>query len=361
MKNMKHSILGFICSCLLFIFLLSNAFVISLRIGILDNNGAIKIAGNSAVSSSVTDAIISNSNAILAQYGFTSETFRELMNDDYISTVINTAGTALLSEDDIDLSSIKGDTVEFCNNTSGILVDEFIHNLESSNGKINETTITGNPIVQAFSQNYGIDIDSEIKTAITERYPQADLNKEIDLSGIDTNELRTTLNTAVEAKLYPRLDELTDKIIDKAEEILTEVSATVHNNPAYRSYNHMMKLISSNITLLIVFLSLCVIFFFAVQFMFYNGIYRNKPLNHLGITALFAAVPTLIIGYCSTIFGGVIDKIINEINGSYAFAGEIIREILSGCLKPFVFTGFTLLGISAAAFILSIIIKPQNS
>jgi len=123
----------------------------------------------------------------------------------------------------------------------------------------------------------------------------------------------------------------------------------------------MMKLISSNITLLIVFLSLCVIFFFAVQFMFYNGIYRNKPLNHLGITALFAAVPTLIIGYCSTIFGSIIDKIINEINGSYVFAGEIVREILSGCLKPFVFTGFTLLGISFAAFILSIIIKPQNS
>lgn len=361
MKNMKHSLLGFICSCLLFIFLLSNAFVISLRIGIFDNNGAINIAGNSAVISSVTEAITSNSNTILEQYGFTSETFQELMDDDYISAMINTAGTALLSEDEIDLSSIKGDTVEFCNNTSGILVDEFIHNLEASDGKISDAAITGNPIVQAFSQNYDIDIDSEIKKVITERYPQADLNKEIDLSGIDTNELRNTLNTAIEAKLYPRLDELTDRIIDKAEEILTEVSDTVHSHPAYRSYNHMMRLISSNITLLIVFLSLCVIFFFAVQFMFYNGIYRNKPFNHLGAAALFAAVPTLITGYCSSIFGNIIDKIINEINSSYAFAGEIIREILSGCLKPFIFTGFLLLGISAAAFILSIVIKPQNS
>ncbi|MCI8667965.1 MAG: hypothetical protein HFI34_00360 [Lachnospiraceae bacterium] len=361
MKNMKHSLLGLICSCLLFIFLLSNAFVISLRIGIFDNNGAINITGNSAVSSSVTEAIISNSNTILEQYGFTSETFHELMDDDYISTVINTAGTALLSEDEIDLSSIKGDTVEFCNNTSGILVDEFIHNLEASNGKISETTITENPIVQAFSQNYDIDIDAEIKAAISEKYPQADWEKEIDLSGIDTNELRNTLNTAIEAKLYPRLDELTDKIIDKAEEILTEVSNTVHNHPAYRSYNHMIKLISSNITLLIIFLSLCVIFFFTVQFMFYSGIYRNKPFNHLGIAALFAAVPTLITGYCSTIFGNIIDKIINEINGSYAFAGEIVRDILSGCLKPFIYTGFTLLMISATAFILSIVIKPHNS
>ncbi len=361
MKNMKHSLPGFICSCFLFIFLLSNAFVISLRIGIFDNNGAINIAGNPAVSSSVTEAIINNSDAILNQYGFTSETFQELMEDDYISTIINTAGTALLSENEIDLSSIKGDTVEFCNNTSGILVDEFIQNLESSNGKISETTITGNPIVQAFSQNYDIDIDSEIKAAITDRYPQADPDKEIDLSDIDTNELRNTLNTAIEAKLYPRLDELTDKIIDKAEEILTEVSDKVHDHPAYRSYNKMMKLISSNITLLIVFLSLCVIFFFAVQFMFYGGIYRNKPLNHLGVTALFAAVPTLITGYCSAIFGSIIDNIINEINGSYAFAGDIIREILSGCLKPFIITGFTLLGISVAAFILSIVIKPQDS
>lgn len=361
MKNMKHSLLGFICSCLLFIFLLSDAFVISLRIGIFDDNGAVNLAGNAAVSASVTDAIISNSNTILQQYGFTSETFQELMNDDYISTVINTAGNSLLSEEDIDLSSIKGDTVAFCSNTSGILVDEFINNLESSNGKINEATITGNPIVQAFSQNYGIDIDSEIKSAISERYPNAELNNEIDFSNIDTNELRTTLNTAIEVKLYPHLDELTDKIIDKAEEILTEVSDTIHENPAYRTYNHMMKLISSNITLLIVFLSLCVIFFFAVQFMFYSGIYKNKPLNHLGITALLAAVPTIIIGYFSSIFGTIIDKIINEINSTYAFAGEIIRDILSGCLKPFIFTGFTLLGISAIAFILSIVIKPQNS
>lgn len=361
MKNMKHSLPGFVCSCLLFIFLLSDAFVISLRIGIFDDNGAVNLAGNAAVSASVTDAIISNSNTILQQYGFTSETFQELMNDDYISTVINTAGNSLLSEEDIDLSSIKGDTVAFCSNTSGILVDEFINNLESSNGKINETTITGNPIVQAFSQNYGIDIDSEIKSAISERYPNAELNNEIDFSNIDTNELRTTLNTAIEVKLYPHLDELTDKIIDKAEEILTEVSDTIHENPAYRTYNHMMKLISSNITLLIVFLSLCVIFFFAVQFMFYSGIYKNKPLNHLGITALLAAVPTMVIGYFSSIFGTIIDKIINEINSTYAFAGEIIRDILSGCLKPFIFTGFTLLGISAIAFILSIVIKPQNS
>lgn len=361
MKNMKHSLLGFICSCLLFIFLLSDAFVISLRIGIFDDNGAVNLAGNAAVSASVTDAIISNSNTILQQYGFTSETFQELMNDDYISTVINTAGNSLLSEEDIDLSSIKGDTVAFCSNTSGILVDEFINNLESSNGKINEATITGNPIVQAFSQNYGIDIDSEIKSAISERYPNAELNNEIDFSNIDTNELRTTLNTAIEVKLYPHLDELTDKIIDKAEEILTEVSDTIHENPAYRTYNHMMKLISSNITLLIVFLSLCVIFFFAVQFMFYSGLYKNKPLNHLGITALLAAVPTMIIGYFSSIFGTIIDKIINEINSTYAFAGEIIRDILSSCLKPFIFTGFTLLGISVIAFILSIVIKPQNS
>lgn len=358
MKDTKYSLPGFISSLLLFIFLLSNAFVISLRIGIFDGNGEISIASNSAISASIADSITSNSNAILAQYGFTSDTFNELMNDDYISTVMNTAGNAILSDDNIDLSSIKDDTMDFCSNTSSVLVDEFVDNLEASDGKINEATITENPIVQAFSQNYGIDIDAEIKSAITEKYPNVNLNQEMDLSAIDTNELRTTLNTAVEEKLSPHLEELTDKMIDKAEEVLTEVSGTIRQNPAYQTYNRMMKLVSSNITLLIVFLSMCVIFFFAVQFMFYSGKYRNKPWSHLGIAALTAAIPTIITGYSTALFSTIIDKQLNKMNTSYSFAGNIIQDILDSCLKPFIFTGFILFGISAAAFIISIIIKP---
>lgn len=360
MKNTKHSLLGFICSLFLFIFLLSSAFVISLRIGLFDANGGISIASNSALSASITDAITNNSNAILEQYGFTSDTFNELMNDDYIATVINTAGNSILSDDEIDLSSIKQDTVDFCSNTSSVIVDEFVDNLENTNGKINEATVTDDPIVQAFSKNYGVDINTELKSAIAEKYPDVDLdsNSEIDLSKIDKEELRSTLNTAVEQKISPHLDELTEKIIDKAEEVLSNVSSSVHDNSTYKLYNNMLTLISGNITLLIVFLSMCVFFFFAVQFMLYSGIHKNKPLTHLGIVSLLAAIPTIIIGYSTSIFDTIIDKLVNKINSSYSFAGEIIRDILNSCLKPFVYTGFALLIISAIAFIISIIIKP---
>ena len=82
MKHSKHSLLGLLCSALLFLFLLADAFIISLRAGIFDGNGTISIAGNLSISDSLVETITDNSNDILEQYGFTSETFNSLMDDD---------------------------------------------------------------------------------------------------------------------------------------------------------------------------------------------------------------------------------------------------------------------------------------
>lgn len=360
MKNTKHSILGFLCSLFLFIFLLFGAFVTTLRIGIFDGNGAINTSANLVLSDSIKNTISKNSNEILSQYGFSFDSFNELMNDDYVNTVIDAAGNAILSEKEIDLSSIKTDTVDFCNNTATLIVDEFVDNLEKSDGDIDKTTISDNPIIQAFSRNYNLDIEEEMKSKITEKYPNVDVDSNLDLSKINTDELRVTLNSAVEKKLYPRLDELTDKLIHKAEEELTKVSNKIQDNPTYKRYDNLINLISSNMTLLILFLGMCIIFFFLIQFMLYCGIYKNRPFIHLGIVSLLACVPMLLIGYSNKIFENFMNTFINKINTTYTIAEDVIKEILIACLKPFIITGFVLIAISIIAFIVSVILSSDK-
>ena len=361
MKSRKNSILGLLCSSLLLFFIFANGIVISLKLSVFSGEGPLGLVKNQDFTEAVCKVIGRNSSGLLEKYGFTEDTFYDFMENEYVNKAIDITSNAILNDGgNVDFSPLKAETEDFCKNTSEKIVNEFVEQLDKNNGVINQTTVLDNSIVNAFENNFNINVNEEMQKTVQRMYPQLDTTQELDLSKVDKSQLKINLNDAVNEKIAPRLNELTDSVASKAEDIVGNFSAQLNNSYNIKNIQKYNDILVSNIVMVIVLLSLFIVFFFGIQFMFYTGDYKNIPFRNFSIVSILSSIGLFIISSLGVFAYKIIENKVIEVEGRYDFILEIIKNLMDGWFRNFAYVAGAVMIAGIISGILAVLVKPKR-
>lgn len=309
--------IGFIVSLLLFILLLANGILLGLKTTILKGDDLVSVLENANLFETVTEVVVSEISNVGEGTGL-GDVAGELLTEDVVAEVAQNVTTAVVNNEEVDLSGMKDTYVESIKTTSSTMVDEVINEITQNGTEISRESLDNNPLVQSMAASYGVDISSMVMGYVEETYGTTT----ISVDQVDVEAVKQSAQAKVEEVVVPMAEEVMDTYI---EQINTEVNETIRTLQQKIDISGILATIEKVIGLLekiIIALCVVILLFVVIEFLLFKG-FTYKAFKNIGGAAMWSGILVALIGgvitfgkkYVMGMVGGSEDQVTQVIIG----------------------------------------------
>lgn len=345
---------GKILTVFMFVILLPVSVILSLRLGILDGN-MYNVLKKSGVFTDIEKTVVAK---ITNNSEEAEKIIDKVLPDDFISDTVKIASDAVMSGKDIDAAKIKRKAGEIISNTADVFVDEFIDSVKQSGGVISAETIGNNPVVNEYATALGQDIEWAIYDSMNVSYGAG-----IDLSKIDTGQVKEELKTQFQKKIYPVMTEYVDKIVDEISVPLNRTVMTVSQSSYLQKYTKLVDFFDHTVPFILAFMTILLVILIVIQLIIRNDC-KIETLNSVGKVALVSGGITAFMGLGLYVVWYFMGKNIDFGNAlseavQYVDVAEISNKIVAMVGRPFIYVGILMMISGAICMVITMIKKKK--
>lgn len=319
------AVLGLILSFIMIPLLVINGYFISLKSTILKGDSINDLLDNcnfySTVQEVVIDELYNNAKAL----GLSRDALNDLFPENTLSDAAENITNAITSNESIDLSYLKDDCMDIAKSTADAVTDTVFESFESSSKTFDVTSLTSNTVLKQFEEDYNVTITDSVVNGLESTYGTTT----IDLSAIDSSEIKASISETLTEKVYPAIDNVFDEYITEANNLVNQAIREFNDN---YHMNDMFKIVEKTLDSLYIAICIMIIIvlaLFAIQLLLYRP-YIYKAFKNFSITALISGIIILISGMFILF---IKDMILSDLLDSYGSIADVITDFVDSNLS----------------------------
>ena len=347
-----RGIFGFLLSVLLIILLVFNGFVLPVKTTFIKGNTVDELLENHNVYEVIYEAAGELLDKNYSELGISHELYETFFTEDNIKEICDTSLSAVMNDEDIDLSFLKEDIITNLKSEVNTTINSAFDEIAANHMVIDANVLASNTALTNFKKAYGVDVSGVIMSAISSQYGI----ESIDLNYIDINAVKSFVSGSVETTVYPEIENAIGKTI-------TDASATLNtelqNALDGRSIKSDIALFETSIQgfklLIIAILAVIAVIMIIQLIMYHSCLYR--AFRNFSLSALFPGLFFAVIGFISSLALPIaIEEVAMEINNS-TFTKFVERLIMTPFFEGIKNIGLIYLAAFVVCLILSIVLK----
>ncbi len=360
-----RGIFSFMLSVLLIILLLFNGLLFPMKFTFIKGNSVNEIFKNLNVYEMLHEVMAETFDENYSKFSMSRELYEIIFTDENFEEICDTIITAIMNDEDIDLSFLEENIVNTVKSEVITTIDSAFseiaaNNIENSFNKdgvnhnvINASVLASNTALNNFKNAYGLDISSIIMNVISTQYGV----ESIDLNYIDINTVKSFVTDSIETTVYPEIENAISETIDEASaSINAEIQASLQEAGIKENIILFESSIAGfNMLIIAIFAVIATIMFIQI-IMYHSCLYR--AFRNFSTSALFSGLIIAGLGFISSLaFPIAIDEVAGEVN-STAFV-NFIDKLIAPFFRNITNIGVAYLAAFVVCLILSIIFKAK--
>lgn len=318
-KHTGRAMLGFFLTFILSIFMIINGYLMSLRSSVLGAEDIDDMIDNLGVYDMAQEVAKEEMYDRAESLGMTKEAIDEIFPEDTIKKVSSQVTEAITSGKDIDLSMLKDDCMHVADDASEAVVDTVFKAVDETDKIFDLNTVLDNKEIKDMESNFGIDVSSAIKDQFVQQFGST----QIDITTVDTNELKSQVEKTLTDTVYPIVEEAFDSYVDEANQALNnafdELEDEYDVDRVFNTIENVLDIFGLAVKIMLVI----VIVICLLEILVYRKD-MNRAFRNIGIASLLPAV----IMFASTVIISFIKEEITKSLSSFDRAEKIVKDLI---------------------------------
>ncbi len=278
-----RAFLGFFLSFIIFVLLVGNGFLISLKTSVLNGNDVNSLLENSGFYTTMQNAVVDELYKNTESLGISQDALNELFPEDTIADVAETITDALSGNESVDLSYMKDDCMNIAKTTSETAVDTVFDSFENSSKVFDAKTLAENPVIKQLEADYGVNVTDTIINEMENKFGTTS----VDLTTVDSAEVKAMITDTLTDKVYPAIDNAFDEYVGKANNLINESISTMNNEFHMDNIFRMVEDLLNMLTVAIIILIVLIVALFLIEMLVYKTS-LHRAFRNFSISALLS-------------------------------------------------------------------------
>lgn len=347
-----RGIFGFLLSALLIILLVFNGFVLPAKTTFIKGDTVNEILENLDLHEVIYEIAGELFDKNYSEFGISRELYETFFTEDNIKEICDTSITAIMNDEDIDLSFLKDDVINKLKSEVNTTINSAFDEIAAADHKvIDANVLASNTALINFKNAYGVDVSGVIMSAISSQYGI----ESIDLNYIDINAVKGFVSESVETTVYPEIENTISKTISNASVTVNTELDKMLDGRSIKSDIILFETSVAGFKLLIIAILTVIAVIMIIQLIMYHScLYR--AFRNFSISALFPGLLITGMGFISSMALPIaLEEVAAEINNT-TFT-EFVERLITPFFDSFTMTGLIYLAAFAVFLILSVILK----
>ena len=291
-RHPLRAALGFFLTLIMTALLISNGFLVALRISILKGDDLNSILKNSGFYDSIRSAVITELSD--ERLGLSKEAIDTVLPDEIMSKTVDKLTDSLVNGTKFDISYIEQDCMDIAETTSDALLTE-AYKIIDSHPSVDVKTISDAPAIADFEKNFGVDISSELEDTMESAFGTTT----IDISAIGSDNVKKQVSDTVSDLVHSTISDAFEKYSDMANELANDLIREANSEYKLDNVFKSFETGLSGLQLAIIILYVIAAALFFIQLLMYlrkpSGAFKNLAVS----TFLTAAAMFISCGFLS--------------------------------------------------------------
>lgn len=351
-----RAFLGIFLSLLVFILLIVEGYLFSLKSTILKGDSIEDILEHSGFYTSMESVLVNELLDSSETIGLSKDTLTELFPSGTLSESADVIVSSIANNEPVDLSYIKDDCVNMVETTSEKVVASVFDDFKSSSQTIDASHIANHSAIADFEKDFGI----EISDTIAEEINLAFGSTTVDSSSLDIDKAKATVNDTLSHTLYPVIEQAVDQYVDLANDLISRAISQMNNDyhidDFFKSANKGLANLHTAIIVLLVLIFLVM----AIQLLLYKP-YIHRAFRNISITCFLSGIIIFISSMALQFIRDImLDELWEPTDSTSTILGDFIDTNISSLNNMFIALGVVYIVISIISMVSASILK-RNS
>lgn len=285
------SVLGLFLTFIMIPLLVVNGYFIALKTTVLQGNNINDLLDNcnfyDTVQTAIVDELFKNTESL----GLSKDALNELFPQDMLSDAAEKVTNAITSNETVDLSYMKDECIDVAEATADSVADSVLDSFENTSKIFDIKSLTSNTTLQQFEKDYGIHITDNVINELETQFGTTT----IDLSIVDTAEVKAIVSTTLHDKVYPSIENAFDEYIAEANDLVNRSISEFNDEYNLDGFLKLAENTLSAFLVSIIVISIIILALFAVQLLVYKP-HIYKAFKNFSLASLISGIIILTSG-----------------------------------------------------------------
>lgn len=321
-----RAFLGFFLTFLITVFFIVQGVTISLKTSILKDETFNDTLETMGFYDTLQELIVSEISKSATTLGLSEDAIDTIFSKDTIKDVSEILSDGVLKGKKVDISFIKEDCISIAKDTTNKAVDSIFNEFEDSSKTIDITSITNNNSIKKIESDYNIELSKVIEDTVSNEFGTTT----IDLSVVDSKQLKTKISDTLITNLNPAIEKAFDMYVDDVNTLINdaidEINSEYNMKNIFSGIDNGLKRFSYANILLILFSTLLII----IQLTVYNkDLYRG--FRNVSICALISGI----VFFLSTVAINFVKDLLFEELDTFDQTEKLLKNFFENIINGF--------------------------
>lgn len=354
-----RAFLGFLLTFFVVVFFIIQGLTISLKSSFLKGNSIASTLESMGFYDTLQELIVSEISNNAGNINLSEDAVNKIFSKNTIAEVSEVFTEAIIDGKDVDISFIKDDCLDITKSVTSSVVDTVVDTVfkefNDSSKTIDISSITSNSNIKQLEADYGISVTKTIEDTISSKFGTTT----IDLSVIDSNDVRESVDKALVDTLYPTIstafDTYSDDINALINESVDEIKSDYNLDMAFKKTDSLLKSFSlTNIVIIVISIVLV-----CLEILLYRKEMR-RGFRNIAIASLLSGIFYGIITMAITFVKDLIFSNLNTFEKAEKVVKDFVEQLVNNFYGCILIICIVYIVVSISCFIASSILKAKE-